>query len=445
VKLLFTFFLLESKRVFGRRNIIILLVVFLLSLYFVQIGLNRYKDFNVNKEKFKNIEKIKVNSYINFQTYSLYGFRLLFNPSPLSIFFVNSSVISDLTANVDSGERLYIYNSFKGRTLFAEKSGGFKDFSGIILLLGTLLVLYFGYDAFLYKNFSRFLSGFVHPTRVFLSIVVSRLLFLGFYFIVTMSCSFFLVKLNGLKLSKHEVNSLFLYLAVMLLMLIFFFLFGTIAGALKSRFLGFLTMLVVWFIFVFLIPGVLRSVISSEADNITPTYNLELQKLRALMNFEKNVLKKAGRYSEQKAQTKKGRNIIENFWNNEFKKIINLENKVSNETYNNIRLFYKLSLVAPTTYYISVGNEISSKGYKNFIDFFSYILDLKEKFVRFYIQKRYYSLDSRVISFVKSDENIFYARSRLPDYLWVGFILNILFSAFLGLVALIFFKKSLQK
>jgi len=437
--------LLEFKRIFTRRNIILLLSLFGLALYFVQSGIYRFNDFNQNKEKFKNVEKLKVNNYINYPYYSMYGFRLLFNPSPLSIFFINSSVVSDLTANVDGGERLYIYNSFKGRTLFSEKIGGYKDFSGIFLLLGTLLVLYFGYDAFLFKNYSRFLAGLVHPTGVFLSIVGARLFLLGLFFVLTTICSFFLLKINGLKLSEKEVNSLFLYLVVMLLLLVFFFFFGTIAGALKSRFVGYLTMAIVWFIFVFLIPGVFRSVIASEADNITPTYNLELQKLQALMNFEKNVLQKAGKYSGEKAKTDRGKIIIESFWNNEFKRVLAYEQKMAEETRDSIRFFYKLSLIAPTTFYLSVSNEISSKGYKNFIDFYAYILDLKKKFVRFCIDKRYYSEDEKVVSFVKKDENMFYAQSRLPDYFWIGVILNIFFSVLLGCGAFIFFKKSLLK
>lgn len=445
MKLFFTFFLIEFKRNFSRRNIILLLVLFGLALYFIQSGLNRYHDFNQNKLKFINIEKLKVNDYFNYEYYGIYGFRLLFNPSHLSIFFFNSSVVSDLTANVDGGERLYIYNSFKGKTLFSEKLGGYKDFSGIILLLGTLLVLYFGYDAFLYKSYSRFMAGQIHPNRVFFSLVSSRLFLLGMIFITITICSYVLLRLNRISLSSFEINSLLVYTGVMLLMLVFFFFFGTIAGAIKSRFIGFLTMAIVWFIFVFLVPAVLRSVIAGEADNITPTYNLELQKLQALMNFEKKAREKAGKYSDEKAKTDGGRIIIESFWNNEFKKVLEIEQKMAEETRDNIRFFYKLSLIAPTTFYLSASNEISSKGYKNFIDFYAYILDLKEKFVRFYIDKRFYSEDEKVVSFVKGDENIFHARSRLPDYFWLGIVLNILFSVLLGFVALIFFKKSLQK
>lgn len=411
----------------------------------MQSGINRYHDFNQNKLKFRNIERLKVNDYLNIQYYGMYGFRLLFNPSPLSVFFINSSVVSDLTANVDAGERLYIYNSFKGRTLFSEKIGGYKDFSGIMLLVGTILVLFFGYEAFLYKSYSRFLAGLVPLRKVFLSLVGSRFIFLALFFVITTICSFILLRFNGIHLSPREFDFFLLYFVVMLLMLVFFFFFGTIAGSLKSRFVGVLTMGIVWFIFVFLIPGVLRSVIAGEADNITPTYNLELQKLQALMNFEKNVLQKVGKYSEEKAKTDRGRIIIESFWNNEFKKVLQFEHKMAEETRDHIRVFYKLSLIAPTTFYLSASNEISSKGYKNFVDFYAYILDLKEKFVRFVIDKRYYSEDDKVVSFVKNDENLFYAKSRLPDYFWMGFILSILFSILLGWVSLIFFKKSLQK
>lgn len=118
---------------------------------------------------------------------------------------------------------------------------------------------------------------------------------------------------------------------------------------------------------------------------------------------------------------------------------------MARETSTNIQFFYKLSLVFPTTFYHSTANEISSKGYKNFLEFFSYILNLKEKFGRFIIDKRYYSEDSKVISFVKADENMFYAQSRLPNYFWLGVALIFLYSIGLVFLSYFLFKKSLRK
>ena len=133
MKTLYTVFLLELRRVFSKRNIIILIIFLLLCLYFVQKGIHNYRTIIDSKEKFLETERLKTDLYISYAVYAAYGFRLLFVPSPLSVLFLNSTVISELSSNVDVGSLLNIYKSYKGRVLFAEQSGGFKDFSGIIL------------------------------------------------------------------------------------------------------------------------------------------------------------------------------------------------------------------------------------------------------------------------------------------------------------------------
>ncbi|MCU0288920.1 MAG: hypothetical protein MUF15_21310 [Acidobacteria bacterium] len=128
-------FTMETQRLLNNKNIGLLFLFSLLCFYFVQTGIGIYKSIIENKEKFQDIEQLKVKQYISYSQYGSYGFRVLFIPSPLSIFFVNSSVISELTANVDSGERLNIYNSFKdhsavsgySRCLFMCSKSGYRE------------------------------------------------------------------------------------------------------------------------------------------------------------------------------------------------------------------------------------------------------------------------------------------------------------------------------
>lgn len=419
----------------------------LLSLYFVQIGINNYKSVIENKEIFQNFERLKVKQYNNYNQYGTYGFRILFVPSPLSIYYVNSSTISQLTANVDSGERLNIYNSFKGRTLFAEKSGGFKDFSGIMLLLGTLLVLYMGYEAFIHKDYLRYISGFVAYKKFFFSIVLSRVFTLILFFIFNTGLSLILLKINGVAFSSSEYVHLAIYMGILVLMVVLFFAIGTIAGSFKSRFAGFVMIILAWFTFVFLIPGVIGAITSRRAASIASNYHLELQKLTNIMDFEKLALKKVGATTKYNIDSVK--KLIEKYWNNEFKQIQALEKRLENEMKKNIRHFQNLSLIFPSTFYLSAGNEISSKGYENFILFFGYIQALKEKFVRFYIDHRYYSdappdKPAVVESFIKGNENLFNAKSRLPKNFFKGVLLILVYVIGLLTVSYYRFKKSLR-
>lgn len=444
-------FILELKRQFSRKTIALVLFVMLLAFYFIQIGIGNYKNAVENIETFRTFEKVKVQQYVNYNQYGTYGFRVLFVPSPLSIFFINSSTISQLTSNVDAGERLNMYNSFKGRTLFAEKSGGYKDFSGIMLLLGSLLVIYLGYESMIYKDYSRFMTGFTGHGRFFACIICSRLVLFSLLVLLSGGLALALLEINGIGLSPVELLHFAVYLGILELTMIFFFSLGTIAGSLKSRFAGFVMVIASWFVFVFLAPGVVSAITAGKADNIISNYRLELEKLKNLMDFEQRAIREVGFTNEDNIDAVRG--LIESYWTNEFKKIQAFEKRLENDMQNNIRLFETLSFIVPSTFYLSSSNEISSKGYANFIRFFSYIQDLKGRFVRFYLDKRYYlpppetgaaSPVIKIEPFTKENENLFYADSRRPNYLVVGVLLAMLYIAGLFTVSYIRFKKSLE-
>jgi len=417
---------------------VLFLFLSLLSLYFVQIGIYNYKNVIEKRERFSSFENLKLKQYVTYAQYGTYGMRIMFVPSPLSVFFSNSSLITELTANVDSGERLYIYNSFKGRALFAEKFGGFKDFSGIMLLLGSLLVLYLGYDSLIHKDYLRFLSGFYSLPRIFTAVTLSRLLTIFSFFLFNIACSLILLKLNGLQLSSDDLRNFYIYTGTLLLMTALFFALGTIAGSLRSRFSGFVLLIASWFVLVFLVPGIVNSITSRRVGNIMTDNQVELEKLKLLMSVEKRTYEKVGSLKESNKRGAK--QLMEDYWNNEFQEILAFEQKLAREIQNNVDNFLWLSIFSPSPFYWSTGNEISSKGYSSYLEFFLYIQDLKKRFVRFYFDKRY-NMDTfvdsatQVESFIKDDENLFFARSRLPGGFFWGLLLTLIYT-----LALFFFS-----
>ena len=438
---------LELKRMFSIRLLILCFILLLLSLYFVQIGIDDYERIIANKERFQDIERLKVNQYFTYAQYGAYGFRLMFIPSPLSIFFNNSSVISELTSNVDAGEKLNIYNSFKGRALFAEKSGGFKDFSGVVLLLGSLLVLYFGYELMIYRDYLRFMAGVVSPEKLFAAMTVSRISVFILFFLFTAGMSVLLMRLNDIALSSFEWLHFLAYLGVLILVLIIFFFLGTIAGTFHSRFTGLVMLGASWFVLVFLVPGIVGAVTSRKADNIVSNYHLELEKLQAMMGFEKRAIRQEGYLDE--SHKKSEQELVESYWRYEFKNIQALEKNMEEKMYENIRHFQTLSFHFPTTFYLSTAHEVNSKGYENFIRFFKYIQQLKKRFVRFYLDKRYYSNASEsnageVESFIHADENLFYAESGFPRSFFTGVIVTVLYIVGLALLSYFRFRRSLR-
>jgi hypothetical protein len=89
------------------------------------------------------------------------------------------------------------------------------------------------------------------------------------------------------------------------------------------------------------------------------------------------------------------------------------------------------------------GNEVSSKGYENFLHFYSFLQDLKRKFVRFFVDRTYYNDPKKMVNFVTEDEkqNIYHARSRLPENFWKGVIINSVWVILLLLLGNFLFKR----
>ena len=436
MKTLYSFLILEFRRFFSRRNTVVFVLFLLLCLYFVQDGVSEYKEIFGNKEEFQEIEKANIKKFVNYTQYGIYGFRLMFIPSPLTAFFVNSGVIPELTAFVDSGVRLRLYHSILGKNLYAVNvnRSSFMDFSGVLLLFGSLFALFMGYHSFRRIEYIKYLSSLINYKKIYFLVVGVRIILIFILLLLIIGCALTLIKLNHISLSNTEYVHLLVYTLITFLMLCFFLFMGMAAGSIKSKTTGMIAIAALWFGFVFLIPGTISRITAKRADGMTSAYNLEQEKLKILTDFEKKAFEKIQRYQDIDAKKNSDRLSGESYWLNDFKRIQSIEKRMENEIRENARLFINLSSIFPTSFYIAAANEINSRGYENVIDFYAYVQTLKEQFVRYYINKKFYSDYSTVESFVKGDENIFQARSRLPGNLAVGMAFTLVFiTGFIGL------------
>jgi len=436
------FFILEFKRFFGKRNGMLILMLFLLSLLFIQNGINEYKNILDHKEKFQEIEESKVSSYISYRVYGAYGFRMLFVPAPITIFFNKSGVISDMTSYVDSGERLIIYNSLKGKNVFNLKKWGLTDFSGIILFFASLLALFYGYETLSNAEYFKFLSTLASPGKVFFSLLVSRIILMLLLFMFITAGCLLLFMLNNLHVPLDKYILYFLLLVF--LISIFFFVMGTAFSTIKSKIIGLSSLLSIWFILLFIVPTVINSYIANQADVITPIYRMEMDKFKILSDFENRYIENEGPFTPGKKVTPSMQNRVLSFMKNEFVKLQDLEEDMRNQMERKISLFQGLSTIFPSSFYVSVNNEISSRGYENLIEFYKYVLKLKWKFVEFYLDKVYYTNFSKVESFIKDDENVFHSQSRLPGFFIIGILVTVFYIAGLFWVSYIRYKGALN-
>ncbi|HSQ34490.1 MAG TPA: hypothetical protein VLQ89_00715, partial [Candidatus Binatia bacterium] len=116
---MFAFLRFERTRIFAeKKNLIFLGFITLFSGYFVWSGLNEYRQFQTEKKIFIRFEKEKINQIVTYVQYGSFGFRLLYDASPLNLFFVNSGILQDVESNIDSLEAIKVESSFKGKKLF---------------------------------------------------------------------------------------------------------------------------------------------------------------------------------------------------------------------------------------------------------------------------------------------------------------------------------------
>jgi ABC-type transport system involved in multi-copper enzyme maturation permease subunit len=400
-------------------------LIFFLANAFIQLGIGEFKDLLRKKDKFQAFEKEKASNFVSYRQYGAYGYRILFFPAPLSIWFADSCVVPDMNSFVDSGERLKIYLPLKGKNIFDLKKTGFADFSGILLYFGSLLALFYGFDTFRSREYLKFLSSIAGEKSLFASLVISRILLMWLLFLSIISSGLLLMVFNGVYIPVDKFLAVFTL--VVFLTSLFFFLLGTIFSTIRSKKTGITVLLSGWFILLFIIPTAVNMYVKAKSATITTVHQLEMEKLKIFTDFEKKAIEKEGEFSYGKNITDSIRKMIESYCNNEFKIIQSLEVKFLNQMKESISIYQKISMLFPTTFYISVNNEISSRGYNNMFHYYKYALKHKDNFVKYYLERIFFSNFKKVESFIKFNENVFNSSSQIPSTLGWGMLVTFLY------------------
>jgi hypothetical protein len=199
--------------------------------------------------------------------------------------------------------------------------------------------------------------------------------------------------------------------------------------------------MVVWIMFVFLIPGFIQNMIARSAVDSTQDYRAEIEKFDVVADFEKRAVKKAGKFNVENMSVE--RELLESYWNTDYKKIEALEEGLKGEISANIRRHRNLSLFIPTLFYQLSAQEVSSRGYGDFLAFYTYLQELKAKFVRFYIDRYYYHDPREIINFIQGKESLYFSESRIPKGFWIGLGINLVYLLMLFMGSFYLFKKKL--
>lgn len=435
-------FVLLLKRFFSRRNLLLLLLLMILSIFGTQHGIKERKQMLNNQEEFKKLEASLFDKIRNYSKYSSDGFKILFIPGPASVFFSNPVFLSELSARINSITTLDIGSNGKGGLIFRGNSPFKPRYSNIVLVLGSLFILFLGYEIMKKKEFLRSLSSQWSKLGVFISISFSLTILFILCLLVIFAFCLGLTVIQGISLTGADVKGLVISLAPMILKMLFFFFFGAILGIIRSKYTGIPGLLAVWIIFVFIYPTAVNSYIEDKSYEITSAYKADKEKLKTMTNFEIRARKEDGEYKDNTDEDR--RKVAEKFWEKDRKEIEAVDEKLKQEISQLVDKYNTLSLLTPTTFYTYTCNEVSSRGYQSYLDFFTYLQDLRRKFVRFWIDRVYYHDQKVLVNFVTNDENLYYSKSRIPENYWTGVFIHLGVVILLAAISYLLFKRSLE-
>lgn len=423
------------------RDILILCVILLIFLYIADDGKENYFDLKENKEAFQKIEELKVKQYSLYSQYGGFGMNLLLIPSPFSILGIDFKN-NELLSNVNSVERLDIYTSRKGRNYFDEKYG-FFNLKGLTLLISIFFALLYGIDLVKNKPSLRFFSKLATPGKIFWASAVSRILLLILAYFILLGLSLLWMLLHGINLFQPQI---LITITTTIILIIAFFFFGCMIGSLKNKSTRWFIFGLSYFLSIILIPGMADKYTQDEAENIESLFPFELKNLELIMNVERRLIDQFGLSKSGEKASPELLAKIKEALDNEFERIFAREEKMMAQILEKIKVRHTVSCFFPVLFYDSVNAEASSCGDLSFIDFYSYSKKIKKEFIEFYVQKKFLekSQPGRVESFVKKDENLFYAHSHLPYRFWLGLIFHlIVYIGAGGFFAYYCFKRSL--
>lgn len=383
-----------------------------ISILFINSGINEYKDFIKNEESFIQYEQEKVKQYVNYTQYGGYGFRVLYEPAPPIVFFGPDKLSKKIESNIDTKELINVLNIYKGRALF--DAGRRKDFAGIIYLIGSLYMLLMGLTGFKSDELSRCL---VTRKNIFLSLL-SRSVLLTLNFILIFMISFSFAGMRGISFSPQEIHAFIYWSIQAIVFLIFFYLLGLlIFGVFKSN--KILVSLIVWFAFIIVIPEIYKTDLSNHSKIIPQHESLNTKKLKTVMDAEREM-RDAVISSDNPDRDEVMKPLVMKYLEEGYRKNLKMEKEFNATVLKVIELNEKQSLFFPTIFYEVVSDELSSRGYSRYSSFMDHITNLRDRFMKYYIKKRYIERDQQVKPFITPGENIFKAESKIPANFWKG-------------------------
>lgn len=431
----------DARNAVSAKIVITILILLVFTLGFAQYGIYDYKKSLENKESFQDVEKNLVDIYATYRHYAAYGFRVVSLPAPISILFTSSTVLQDMTAIIETGYRLNIYKPLKGKNIFEFSKNWFADYSGILFFFGSLVAHLFGFLSFANKKYQQILASILGKKGLFGYTLIVKAIELALFFLLFIAAAVLLSAINGIYIGIDRY--LVFFLIKLYVVSLIFLLLGSVFGQCKLKIFGLTGTVISFFLLLFAAPTIVNMIIAINSNSIKSEYKLEMEKLKLMMDFEKSSNEKAGIFGIKKKPTDIDRELVFSYYKNEFITMQALEDELKTQIESNANLLFKIASFCPTTSYLVLTNELSSKGYKTLLAHYEEVKQFKNAFFKEFMVKVYFSDDSKVEPFLKGDANVLTAKPALPDYFLEGILIDLLWIAALLIPSYFRFKKNL--
>ncbi|MCK4763102.1 MAG: hypothetical protein KAW12_12980 [Candidatus Aminicenantes bacterium] len=420
-------FCLKVKSNINWVGAVCLILSILISTIIVQVGIWDYESSLDRKTKFLETERNYFDRYVNYLQYGVFGFRMFVESSKLCIFFNNASTFDELEATIDCSLRLKIGNPKKDGKIFAKESGGSFDLKIYVLLL--LVPLAFIYGFFTYRNREnlKFLMNFSRPLKVYTMVFLSRAFVLFISLFVVFTAAVIQIYCNGIYLSRSDFIYLLASFLVTTGILILPLIVGAVIGTLRNLAFGLSILVLIWITTVHLWPYLFNRAINKYADvKIESKYSIENKKTKIVGNFEKSIRDITNTVTDTNDRQQEFNSLFEKYWNGDFKKANDLEKKTIGEIKDVAKKLYFWCIINPFTFYHTLTNELSSRGYHSYLEFYKESNDNHKGFFRFYIDNWVLGENKQLVPFKKLEDQVFYAKPSFPAFFVLG--LFVLFS-----------------
>ncbi len=432
----------ESARFFSKINVLILLVLILVLMISIFTGFNEYNYSIAYCKKSQAAEIVKKRLHNITRVYSLTGVKIMYDSSPNMLFFSNHDSMGNIIGRVNSTGTIEIKNDRKGEPFISHDSLFTFRFANILFLFFSVVSLFLGYNAVQDKEYLKFISSLsshnaIILTRVFIGIFLLSICLLFAY----VWCVGYLLLL-GFQIGGINFPNLLWHAFQGILMISFFFVSGIFLGSIRTKIGGYATLTLWWFCMAVFIPNLINSIMIEKPLNLE-SVTLDAEKEDIIEKFEQSTEKKYGKFDENKMPQE--RMIIEGYKKNELKRIEALEEHHKAKIVPIYKSYNNLSLFFPVSFYNITSSEVSSRGYENYLTFYSYLQILCREFTIYIIDRDFYDKPWLPKYFPQGNKDLFKAKSRLPENFGLGIAYTLGWIFIMGGFSLFLFKRSLYK